>query len=38
MQLKIYAEFPTRFSELESLKTKFRLFSTPFDVDEKLIP
>ena len=31
-------EFSTRFSEVCSLETQFKLFSTPFDVDVNVIP
>lgn len=31
-------EFSTQFSDLRSQKTKFRLFGTPFDLDELRVP
>ena len=31
-------EFSSRFSDIRSLQNKFRLFSTPFDVDVNTIP
>ena len=30
-------EFPTHFSEIRSMETQFKLFSTPFDVDANAI-